>query len=300
MKLDGWCPEQTKDVLSFGTMVHWFLEHLYRDPYEFIPEWRQKEIADEGVTAQEFTKWTCWEYTQQVRKNATEKGIIGEGDALVGGGETSAMARPLVEEYIDHWGEQDSKLSWIGLEQLFDVDFHEFRLRGKVDGIFSRPDGTIWIFETKTKGQISPEDIGRALKFDFQSLFYVTAVEIMLGKPVTGVLYNVLRRTQLRRGANEPESQFWNRISSDIHSRPDFYFYRTEAIFTPNRKKEFREILHAQLCEFKKWLEGDLHTYPNETSCTMRKWNCEFLGACASGSMAGYNQDGMMFSELEE
>lgn len=284
-------------------MIHWFLEHLYKDPFEFIPEWRQKEIEDTGLTGQEFMQWATPKFFNRERVDgyATD---MHKGPQIAELSQenmtTAAMASPLVEQYIEQWSEEDAQYDWVALEKLFDVNFQGFRLRGKIDGIFRRPDGKLWIFETKTKGQISPEDIGRALKFDFQSLFYVTAVEIMMGEPVVGVKYNVLRRSQLRRGANEPASDFYRRIEADIKARPDFYFYRTEAVYTPERKKRFKLELAAALVEFRMWLEKELRQYRNETNCTMRKWNCDFLGACASNSMAGYNQERVMFSELEE
>lgn len=303
LRLGGWQPDATREVLSFGTMVHWFLEHLYKDPYEFIPEWRQKEIEDEGLTGEEFVKWSVARFFNPERVSSYAHDYS-KTPALAQlseeNMETAAMANPLVEQYIEHWAEEDAKYEWVGLEKLFDVDFRGYRLRGKIDGIFRRPDGKLWIFETKTKGQISPEDIGRALKFDFQSLFYVTAVEIMLGEPVVGVKYNVLRRTQLRRRANEPSSDFYRRVADDIKERPDFYYYRTEAVFTQERKDYFKEELDRTLREFKAWLKGELGTYRNETNCTMRKWNCDFLSACASYSMAGYNDGRVMFSELDE
>jgi len=90
---------------------------------------------------------------------------------------------------------------------------------------------------------------------------------------------------------------FLRRIAEDAEKRNKFYFMRAEATYDKAQRAEFEVELLMKLQEMKDWLDGKLATYKNEGSC-IRRYKCDFMSACSSGTMAGYIGKGKLFTEL--
>jgi hypothetical protein len=95
----------------------------------------------------------------------------------------------------------DKNLEFISLEQEFDIPMpmpsgkksKMVRLGGRFDGIVKHvPSDTYWIWETKTSRSI--QELVRSLTNDEQCGVYAYAASQMLGVPITGILYNILRK----------------------------------------------------------------------------------------------------------
>lgn len=199
--------------------------------------------------------------------------------------------------YVDFWKASDDKLTWDAgsAEKVFDVKWNGYRLRGKIDGL-PRIKKDFWVFETKTKSAIEEESMLEALAFDFQNMFYMTCLKA-IGQPAVGVIYNIIRKPQLRQKKTETPDELSIRIAEDIESRPDHYFKRYEIAYSPESITRFESELLSVLQEFQKWLSGEVPTYRNQTACITRI-KCTFLAACSSNSMAGYRQSRILFREL--
>lgn len=136
--------------------------------------------------------------------------------------------------YVAHWSNHKEVVNRTPLlqEEVFQVPYtlpsgRVVQLRGKWDGIdlirtVTKPGtkstydhGGIWLFETKTKGDIDEEKMKRQLRFDLQTMLYLVALQrskeyhdqelgglvcwAKLGDdcykiPIQGVRYNVIRR----------------------------------------------------------------------------------------------------------
>ena len=93
---------------------------------------------------------------------------------------------------------------------------------------------------------------------------------------------------------------FRQRIADDIVARPDFYFIRYEVVYTKKRMEWAAQELATKLQMFAEWVDGKGVTYRNQAACT-GKWNCAYLSACASDSMAGFERDAeFTYHELED
>lgn len=95
----------------------------------------------------------------------------------------------------------DLNLEFIEMETSFVVPFYTYSGRqsprvqfgGRFDGIVRRKDdGSLWLWETKTARSI-PE-LQRTLDNDEQAGAYIYAAEVLTGKRISGVLYNILRK----------------------------------------------------------------------------------------------------------
>lgn len=88
--------------------------------------------------------------------------------------------------YVEHWGKHPDVTSRTPLmqEQVFDVRYtlpsaRVVRLRGKfdaVDLVGEGKDAGVFLFETKTKGDIDEQATQRQLSFDMQTMLYLTVL----------------------------------------------------------------------------------------------------------------------------
>ncbi len=276
--LDGWRTYDTSDAMRFGSLFHWLLQELY----------------DAVRTGEEVA---LGRVTDLLEKYETDQQQISSSITAIQKLELDlAMAEALILPYMDHYPEDFTQKRWEGVESEFANDWNGFLLRGKMDGIY-QVKKSYWLLETKTKSRIEEGTLSDALAFDFQNLFYLLNAEIMLGKPIKGVLYNIVRRPSLRQKQLETMGEFCARIKQDVLDKPEHYFKRFEIVYDKDTRKQFAQELKWKLRDFKAWSRGEIPTYKNETACTA-KWTCRYLSACASGRMAGYHQNGKLFEEL--
>lgn len=122
--------------------------------------------------------------------------------------------------YVDHWSKHPDVEERMPLlsEEVFDVPYtlpsgRTVRLRGKwdsVDVVKSGENAGVWLQENKSKGSVDERDLRRQLRFDLQTMMYLTVLKQDTGiealedakgwdgkkfkTPIRGVRYNVIRR----------------------------------------------------------------------------------------------------------
>lgn len=290
---NGWRTVGTRSVLTFGSIFHYLLETMTNE----IIAGNTKEFHPEAFAKKMTARWI---------KQRSEKGAFGSKAEMDDAIWQSRRAATIFNVYCDVY-KKDFKMLWESVESQFDIWWetdhgNSFRLRGMRDGLFRRTKN-YWLFETKTKSRIDDESLMAKVAFDFQSLFYLHTLRLELDAegddtPCAGVLYNVVRNPSLRLTGAETKEQHLRRMEADARSKPEHYFIRYEAQFSEETQRKFREELELKLLEFEAWCNGNLPTYKRENACS-GLWNCEFLQACGSCSMAGYVDTGTMFNELE-
>lgn len=105
-------------------------------------------------------------------------------------------------------------------------------LRGRFDAVL-RLNGQLWLMENKTKSQIDEEGLTASLKQDLQTMLYCHAIKMKWGEAPVGVLYNVIRRPQLRQKQSETLQEFYQRLEDEVRGDPDRFFMRWEVNFGP-------------------------------------------------------------------
>ena len=83
---------------------------------------------------------------------------------------------------------------------------------GKVDGIIQYSDQTIWLMEHKTAADIGGGYIAK-LWMDFQIALYAHFLEVTQGIKITGILYNILGKAQIKQKQGENRS-WWATMTS--------------------------------------------------------------------------------------
>lgn len=272
--IDGWESLFSDGAaLGRGTLLHSILENHYRNFPGVFPAATLQDTSKEWIKGQN-------------KKNSEQKHID----------DSVAFVYSVFPPYTDFYRKRDLKYNWESLEEVFDLMWKGYRLRGKIDGV-AIINGSRWIFETKTMAQINEDALSDKLEIDFQNLFYLTALKA-LERPVTGIIYNVIRKSSLKQKKKETLDEFKARQMLDVRTRMPHYFKRFQVTYTQTVVNRFEAELEYKLADFVAWCSGKIPTYRNETSCITRT-KCPFLKACASGSLIGYKQTRELFRELK-
>ena len=195
--------------------------------------------------------------------------------------------------YVDYWSKHKDVKQRTPLlqEQVFDVPYQlpsgrTVRLRGKwdsVDLIGKGKNAGIYLFETKTKGDINEQQLKQQLQFDLQVMLYAVALQEHIsrgirgihatmwnGQECKGVRYNVVRRPlsggkhsirQHKATKSKPaeaSEAFYARLSQLIEEDAGHFFMRWKVEITPQDierfKREFLNPVLEQLCEWWSWV----------------------------------------------
>jgi len=184
-----------------------------------------------------------------------------------------AIADLVFNQYCQHYAED--RYHYVAQEQEFFVPYtlpngRTVNLVGKSDEIIGAKDGTLWVQENKTKERFNEYKIESSIPFDLQSLMYCVAIEKLFKRPVTGIVYNVIRkpthkpakikekildpvtkkeRTSARK---ETDKEFLTRLDNVIAEDRGHFFYRWEFALTKEHMTRWRQTtfdpLLTQLC----------------------------------------------------
>lgn len=261
-------PIKTSDALNFGTAMHSMLEAYWHGKKPFVPN------MEDGYT-------------------------------------TNTLLA-LFEGYQKKWQESDRMTyETIGTEIRFDAPLMNpetggtsktFHLSGKIDALAKeKATGKVVIVEHKTTGQdIGPgSDYWRKLPIDGQVSGYYCGAEA-LGHQASTCLYDVIRKPTIKpykatpeekrkynkdgslskacRENDETPDEWYERLSADIASRPDYYYARIEISRSDNDLLEYlfdmwavsREIADAE--RMNRWSR-------NPQACSVFG-TCEYFGVC--------------------
>lgn len=296
--------------LEFGSMWHICEEHVDGDWRGMLKEYCQKLIARYPLKQDQVIKWY----------------------------EVCKVQFPI---YVDYWArhKSDEKARTVYEEETFSESFstpsgRRILLRGKWDGVFV-VGRKVMLQENKTKGDIDEQSVQNQLSFDLQTMFYLTAMQLRLGRDknfsdrvgkgsaVAGVRYNVVRRPlsggrgtikPLSATKNKPaetEREYYDRLAGIIGESPEYFFMRWDASVTKKDVDKFctsfLEPILDQLCDWWEWVTSDeenygIHwrfpygVYSPMTNGRMSEID-EYLN---SGSTLGLERASTLFRELED
>jgi len=220
--------------------------------------------------------------------------------------QTFEIMKYLIPLYFRFWQNDFSgkeKKTIYEVEKIFKVPFAGSFLRGKRDFVFSqRSADNLYLSDHKTKSRIEENLLSMLIPRDFQVLFYMLAYYLEYGKKLKGVLYNIVRKTSLRRKVSEGIEQFAKRIASDIESRPEFYFIRYHVDIQWKNVALFSLKLGREIKEFIEWYNNpECKDIPYTNNCSTKFGSCEFLEYCDSNFQSKeYLSKGELFKELKE
>ena len=211
-----------------------------------------------------------------------------------------SIIEALVRNYAEVWGTADSESKFTGVEVVIDTMFRHLRLRGKVDALVQTKGG-LFIVETKTHSQI-PKNVDDSLVLNFQILFYLVCMELTLGTIPQGIIYDMIRVHQLRRGKKESNPEFLQRVITDIREKQNsegHYFHRFEITISPEMYQQLKWDLIQIVDNYRRWWKDESKVIAMRSYRCITRGVCEYMSLCATGNMGLYSNNNSPFAELE-
>lgn len=259
--LEGWASKSFSVPLEFGSIIHFCLEklatgvtlngnYLSRYPIHIV-----KEVTKSYYDSRKKT-------LNHTDTNALEV--------------TLANAEAIFPLYVAYWAEYDAKITYLQREKVFRVPHRfdriepakqddkngfcyssEIVLTGMRDGDYRNSVGELALFETKTKSSIDDVAIQDGLRADLQTCLYLLSLQKEYKEDPKEILYNIIRRPQLRQKKNEHIEAFKERVSADVKERPEWYFRRFEVTVVPGDLELFvKTTLDPVLRQLLQWWES--------------------------------------------
>jgi len=261
--MEGWSKKVTSDPIEFGSCFHDALARIHTDgldPKAAIKAYRKKSIQLAGLTNKEIKQLEVIHKTVEM----------------------------MLPKYLEFWKKTDKERKWVERERVFKTlyplginrswfkvgppggknsidlqanDKYIIPLTGRKDGIFDdkyKEAPGLYLHEMKTKGRIDEDGIRDSLPFDLQTGMYCYCAEQELGKPIRGVVYDLVRQPGHRMTLKDKTvDDFVSRISKDIDKDPAHYFIRFRVIFSPDDIERFvTDQLDKYLAQIVRWYEA--------------------------------------------
>ncbi len=194
-------------------------------------------------------------------------------------------ALAMMEGYMDRYADEGFNI--FALEEKFTGKIinpktgelcPDFILSGKVDGIVKLGDEH-YLLEHKTAARMDASYIDK-LWTDFQIILYSFYIEQTMGIKISGIVYNVLMKSQIRQGKNETDAEFYYRLT-EVYKNPDM-FHREHIYITRDLFKILQEDLWELTIQIKDAMDRKVF-YRNTSQCFNYGRACEYLPICRSG-----------------
>ena len=270
----GLVPKWTDANLLIGTATHSALATWYKNPKASAKQFMRK-LKKEHKKLQDAI---------QISADYFDQDELDKAETVI------KTFQGMIQGYIDiyhndlkHWIIQPADV-----EVHFLIDMGNFDLKGFVDLIpRNRKTKKSLIVEHKTASKIGDSYIDR-LPLDTQVRCYIFGAKKGLGLQPTEVVYDVIRKCQLRRKADETQDDFNERIALDYASRPDFYFFRESLKFSKSDIDAFEHDLHKTHREYEFVIHDGDPLNPESWVCSDHVCNeffktCPYLPLCLKG-----------------
>lgn len=246
--------------------------------------------------------------------------------------QTYAAVLPILfDNWRKYWAKKNEKREWIQKEEIFSWTHPAtgIKLRGKMDGVIQENGKVIYLHEIKTKAIVDEETIAETLPLDLQTMLYMLVLRDMAkakGWPSPkGVVYDVIRRPNLKRGQEETKEQFTARVMGDIKGEqiimpsggkkrgqgPEHYYSHFVHNLSPKALDTFdKQILTPILNTLKRWWveqkvkpdrpHDNPYHFTNPLSLVTKYGKCEAYRAIVANDYSDLEPRKAMFPELEE
>lgn len=175
------------------------------------------------------------------------------------------------------------------VEAWFQVNMGSFDWKGKIDMLPCTLAGKQLLMEHKAVKKLNISLLIETLPLDTQLIGYIFGAAEGLHRRPTQVVYNLIRKCQLRKKSSESSKDYCDRIAKDYKKRPDFYFYREKLRYNKSDLAAFEFDLRKTNQEYNHLIEDskdplDPREWPCSTHvCTEFFRTCDFLPLCIQG-----------------
>jgi len=211
----------------------------------------------------------------------------------------SSLIKALLEGYAAHWLKQDMKTWKIKAPETT----FEFKLkngwvnRGMRDLLIERK-GKLGLVEHKTTTILDANYLAK-LPMDSQILSYAISCkkEKAIGRYPDFIVYNVVKKAQIRQKQTETLEQFAQRLRDEYLMNPALYFYREVLSFTKDDLDAYEQDLEKFACEMQRSIKEHYY-YCNYGACTMYGM-CQYFSLCQAKTAQAFEEALMSYRVKE-
>jgi hypothetical protein len=202
----------------------------------------------------------------------------------------------MVPAYFKRYKEDVTRTDW---DRRPEVEFDEpiletkdyvVRLRGKIDLLIAEKKPlkevpTYYVMEHKTASRPDESYFAR-LRLDWQVYAYIWACKKLTGKYPKSVIYDVVKKTQIRRKVKETEEEFMERVRLEYTDFADDKNYFMRYTILPDKTqyqtwlKQIRQVCSRLVRKLRSekpvWIM-------NTDQCVHKYGKCKFFSVCMSG-----------------
>jgi len=197
----------------------------------------------------------------------------------------------MVVGYIELYGkEYANEWELVDAEEEFCIEFMPgvWQMGKKDKRIRKKSDGLLYLVEHKSASQISSSYINK-LPRDQQTLTYAWAdSQEHPEEPVTGVIYDVVKKPKIRQKKNETRKEFLKRIELLYTDEPENYFFRETLRYNKKRLEKFEKNLKVVATHMQRCIEDPKNNvYRSWPTACEDFGGCGFKDICNKGSLKG-------------
>lgn len=245
-----------------GGLVHNGLERMYKsggfDTYEergVVEAACDKACMESSLTTQQSDK--AWE------QSAVVMGILG------------GYAKYYLKRDLAAWRVKEAEASF-----SYPLP-NGWKAMGKRDMVVVRKsDGKVGLVEHKTASRVDANYVSK-LPLDAQIIGYANSIKKETGRLPSFVVYNVMKKSQLRRSQKETFDAFQRRIEQDYLLNPSVYYYRETLQFSERDVARYEEEHNKFAREMERAIK-EKYFYKNTSECT-RYGPCPYMPLCIQG-----------------
>lgn len=288
--------ERVSLPLMFGTVMHRVQQEAYN------------VLTRSGPTKKlPFTTSWVRDVLTELDKTFTQENPRAHAGHYLAFGTALEMAEALLPLYFEYWPADYKSCKWVAVEQNFAVPFElpdgrKTVIRGSIDGAYMSQKGKktgLTLLESKSKSRIDALFLQDWLNWDIQTQTYLWALSKTHKQFPNQLMYNVVRRFQLRPKQNESVGQFGSRCVQDAKERPSFYFIRVPIPVKASTVRALDDVIEDRVRDLYDWWEGKSPHFKNSGACENKYGTCEFVEACA-GRLQTYRIREKVYRELED
>lgn len=269
--------------LLVGSLVHNGLERLYANG-------RFEEQAERDIV-----EGACDKACMETSLDSKQSDRVWEQSAMVMG---------ILKGYVKLYLKKDLaawKVKEVEASFAYPLP-NGWKARGKRDMVVIRKaDGKVGLVEHKTASRVDANYVSK-LPLDAQIIGYANSIKKETGKLPSFVVYNVMKKAQLRKSQRETFEAFQRRIEQDYVLNPSVYFYRETLQFSERDVRRYEEEHDHFSREMERAIE-EKYFYKNTSECT-RYGPCPFMGLCIEGpnraNLSRFRERVDMHEELSE
>lgn len=271
----GISSKKTSEALSYGSYCHYVLEQVLKNQFH-NDDYSAPTLKDIGKYIEEYAN-KVGDDTETDEFNERYHSICG-----------------LLKAYFEIYKFDSSKYNILAVEYPFKIEYMDTYLNGKIDVILEDCNGNIWITDHKFLwSRTDLLEVNELLPFDIQCNFYTFAGRNIFGNKVRGMIYDVVKKTSLRRKVSESALEFGARIYDEAKINFIKQMMRMQSTVLDEETESWEKYtLQPTVKEIKVWFDnGFIPRTLNDDALVNKYGHSEFYEWIVNQNFHFYRED---------